>query len=71
MPAEPWAGAQVPAARARPAWTCCVEAAAVSVRRGSAPRASLAAAAPRKAAFSLPPSALAVMCYLFRIVYVN
>lgn len=43
----------------------------MNVSRGSAGWASLAAAAPRAARFSLLTSALAAMSYLFRVVYVN
>lgn len=43
----------------------------MNVSRGSAGWARLAAAAPGEARFSLLTSALAVMSYLFRVVYVN
>lgn len=44
-----WAGAQVPAAGALPAWTCCVQEAAVNVSRGCARRASIASRLSRSA----------------------
>lgn len=53
------------------AWTCCVEGAAGNASRASVGRASLAAAIPGADRFTRLTSALAVMRYLFRVVYIN
>lgn len=65
------AGAQMPAARALPAWTCCVVGAAVNVSRGSARGPALQPPFPERPQSSCRLSVVAVMRYLFKVVYVN
>lgn len=63
------AGAQVPAAGALRAWTCCVVGTAMNVCSGSRCESALLAAFPPPQ--SLLGSVLSLMPYLFRVVYEN